>query len=95
MEDGIVGSAFDWRGSVGIYRLADDDVMITALDEFEEHVLATKPTLSHLAARQEIRQLISALRLPTDERGRNRADIRRKFAEATSRPISLPDIFAN
>ncbi len=70
-------------------------VGLTALDEFEEHVLATKPTLSHLAARQEIRQLISARRLPTDERGRNRADIRRKFAEATSRPISLPDIFAN
>lgn len=67
---------------------------LTALDDFEEHVLGTKPTLSHLAARQEIRQLISALRLPTDEIGRKRVDARRRFAETTSRPIALPDIFA-
>jgi chromosome partitioning protein len=68
---------------------------LTALDEFEEHVLGTRPTLSHLAARQEIRQLIAALRLPTDLTGRKRADLRRKFAETASRPMLLPDIFAS
>ena len=68
---------------------------LTALDDFEEHVLGTKPTLSHLAARQEIRQLLSALRLPTDESGRVRAEARRRYAEAVSRPIVLPDIFVN
>ena len=68
---------------------------LTALDDFEEHVLGGKPTLSHLAARQEIRQLLSALKLPTDEVGRNRADARKKYAEAISRPLVLPDIFVN
>lgn len=68
---------------------------LTALDDFEEHILGTKPTLSHLAARQEIRQLIGALRLPTDEVGRKRAALRKRYAEAISRPIALPDIFVN
>jgi chromosome partitioning protein len=68
---------------------------LTALDDFEDHVLDSKPTLSHLAARQEIRQLLSALKLPTDEVGRNRATARRKYAEAISKPLALPDIFVN
>lgn len=67
---------------------------LTALDDFEAHVLATRPTLSHLAARQEIRQLVAALRLPTDEVGRRRALLRRRYVEAVSRPIAMPDIFA-
>ena len=68
---------------------------LTALDDFEEHVLGTKPTLSHLAARQEIRLLLAALRLPTSEMGRKRLDMRRKLADASSRPLELPDIFVN
>jgi chromosome partitioning protein len=68
---------------------------LTALDDFEEHVLGTRPTLSHLAARQEIRLLISTLRLPSDEAGRKRAEARRAYAETINRPIVLPDIFAN
>ncbi len=68
---------------------------LTALDDFEEHVLGSKPTLSHLAARQEIRQLLTALRLPTDEVGRKRALMRQRYAEAISRPIAMPDIFVS
>ena len=68
---------------------------LTALDAFEEHVLNHKPTLSHLAARQEIRDLIASLRLPTDDHGRRRADVRRRYAEAMSKPLELPDIFVN
>jgi len=68
---------------------------LTALDDFEEHVLGTRPTLSHLAARQEIRQLLAALRLPTDELGRKRAEARRRYAETIDRPIAMPDIFAS
>jgi chromosome partitioning protein len=67
---------------------------LTALDDFDEHVLGTKPTLAHLAARQEIRQLLAALRLPTDEFGRKRLEARRKYAETIGRPIAMPDIFA-
>ena len=68
---------------------------LTALDDFEEHVLGTRPTLSHLSARQEIRQLLGALRLPTDEVGRKRALMRQRYAEAISRPIAMPDIFVS
>lgn len=68
-------------------------VGLTALDDFDEHVLGARPTLSHLAARQEIRLLLAALRLPTDESGRKRAEARRKYAEAISRPFAMPDIF--
>jgi len=67
---------------------------LTALDDFDEHVLGTRPTLSHLAARQEIRQLLAALRLPIDESGRKRLEARRKYAETIGRPIAMPDIFA-
>jgi chromosome partitioning protein len=68
---------------------------LTALDDFDEHVLGTRPMLSHLAARQEIRQLLAALRLPTDEFGRQRLEARRKYAETIDRPIAMPDIFAS
>jgi chromosome partitioning protein len=68
---------------------------LTALDDFDEHVLGSKPTLSHLAARQEIRQLISALRLPVDELGRKRAELRKSWLESSGKPLVMPDIFAN
>ena len=68
---------------------------LTALDDFDEHVLGGKPTLSHLAARQEIRQLITTLRLPIDELGRKRADMRRTWLEASRNPLKMPDIFAH
>jgi chromosome partitioning protein len=58
-------------------------------------VLNARPTLSHLAARQEIRQLVAALRLPVDEAGRKRSEARRAYAETVNRPFALPDIFAN
>ena len=68
---------------------------LTALDDFEEHVLGSRPTLSHLAARQEIRQLLAALRLPIDEVGRKRAEARQRYAQSIDRPIAMPDIFAS
>jgi chromosome partitioning protein len=68
---------------------------LTALDDFDEHLLSAKPTLSHLAARQEIRQVLTALRLPIDEAGRKRVEARRKYAESIGRRIPMPDIFAN
>ena len=68
---------------------------LTALDDFDQHVPGGKPTLSHLAARQEIRQLLSALRLPVDETGRKRVEARRRYAETLSRPIRMPDIFVS
>ncbi len=66
----------------------------TAADELEPESIGVRPTLSHLSARQEIRHLIGALNLPTDELGRRRAELRRRYAEAQRAPLVLPDIFA-
>ncbi len=68
---------------------------LTALDEFDEHVLGTAPTMSHLSARQEIRKLIAALNLPVDEASRAKADQRKAWLHAPMKPVVLPDIFVN
>lgn len=67
---------------------------LTALDDISKHATTIRPSLSHLAARQEIRQMMTLLRLPTDAAGRRRAEMRRMHADTLSRPIALPDIFA-
>ncbi|MBL8582707.1 MAG: AAA family ATPase [Rhizobiaceae bacterium] len=66
---------------------------LTAVDPFELHSPDGRPSRSQLAARAEIESLVTALRLPTDDIGRRRADARRRFAEIVNRPIDLPDIF--
>ncbi len=68
---------------------------LTALDDFDEYVLGTKPTLSHLSARQETRQLVASLRLPIDENGKKRVETRKVFLDTLQRPLPLPDIFAH
>ncbi|MEM8876891.1 MAG: division plane positioning ATPase MipZ [Pseudomonadota bacterium] len=67
---------------------------LTALDPMEEEALGTRPSLSHLAARREIRALIEALRLPIDERGRQRAEARRVWMERSRDPLELTEIIA-
>lgn len=68
---------------------------LTALDEFDEHVLGTSPTMSHLSARREIRGLLAALNLPVDEASRAKADQRKAWLQAPLKPVVLPDIFVN
>lgn len=68
---------------------------LTALDDIEESVLGAKPTVSHLSARQEIRKLIRALRLPIDQCGRERANARKIWMERSREPMQVPDIFAD
>ena len=68
---------------------------LTALDDLDIDTLGTKPTLSHLAARQEIRQLLSTLRLPIDDRGKKRAAARRVWFKTEHKPVAMPDIFAD
>jgi chromosome partitioning protein len=67
---------------------------LTALDEFDEHVLGTAPTMSHLSARQEIRKLITALNLPVDEESRAKAAQRKSWLHSPLKPV-LPDIFVS
>lgn len=68
---------------------------MTAMDELSSGTLGTGPSLSHLAARQEVRSLLSMLRLPIDDIGRKRAEQRRMWIEAASRPVEPLRIFAD
>ena len=58
---------------------------LTALDEINEDTLGPRPTLSHVTARDEVKSLIDALKLPIDERGKRRTAAR---AEWSLRPKS-------
>jgi len=68
---------------------------LTALDELGQGGSGIGPTLSHLSARQEIRSLLAALKLPIDDIGRRRAQARRVWLENASRPIDGLDVLAD
>src|SRR5438067_1066099 len=68
---------------------------LTALDHFDEAILGTKPNLSHLTARQEVRRLIEGLKLPIDERGRRRAAARAEWLAAQNKPLDIDDLIAD
>jgi chromosome partitioning protein len=67
---------------------------LTALDSFDQKTLGSEPSLSHVAARREIRELLQELRLPIDERGKRRAEARRIWLERSKEPLETLDIFA-
>jgi chromosome partitioning protein len=67
---------------------------LTALDELDETRLGTRPNLSHATARQEVRALIDALKLPIDERGRRRAAARAEWAASADGPLVVDDLIA-
>jgi chromosome partitioning protein len=67
---------------------------LTALDDLDESTLGTRPSLSHLTARQEVEILLSALKLPLDDRGLRRAAARAEWFAAASAPLELHDIIA-
>ena len=60
---------------------------LTALDDLTELLPDTTPTLSHLSARQEVRQLIGTLKLPIDELGKKRAAARKSWLESSGKPF--------
>ena len=57
-------------------------------------MLGVRPNLSHLTARQEVRALIDALKLPIDERGRRRAAARAEWAASRDGPLDVDDLIA-
>lgn len=65
---------------------------LTALDNFDDHVQGTRTSLSHVAARQEVKALMETLRLPLDTRGRERAEARATFLGAATEPLDMLDI---
>jgi chromosome partitioning protein len=67
---------------------------LTALDDLDRATLGTRPSLSHVTARQEVETLLGALKLPLDERGLRRAAARREWFAAQANPLELHDILA-
>jgi chromosome partitioning protein len=68
---------------------------LTALDHLDETTLGQKPSLSHLTARQEVRALVEALKLPIDEKGRRRAAARAEWAASLDRPLDIDDLIGD
>jgi chromosome partitioning protein len=67
---------------------------LTALDDAAAGLSVPEPSLSHLSARQEVRALLSELRLPIDAAGRRRIEARRQWLEADGQVADDLDIFA-
>ena len=68
---------------------------LTALDKLDEETLGTRPSMSHVTARQEVETLLRSLKLPIDERGMRRAAARQEWFAAQAQPLELPDIIAS
>jgi chromosome partitioning protein len=67
---------------------------LTVLDTLNEATLGSRASLSHFAARQEVRTLIESLRLPIDEKGRRRAEARAEWFRASSQPLDSAEVTA-
>ena len=65
---------------------------LTALDDLDESTLGTRPSMSHVTARQEVETLLKSLKLPIDERGLRRAAARQEWFAAQALPLELPDL---
>jgi chromosome partitioning protein len=68
---------------------------LTALDDLNEDTLGLRPSTSHVTARDEVKLLIDALRLPIDERGKRRAAARAEWLASAGKPIETHDLLAD
>lgn len=67
---------------------------LTILDELDRRTALADLSLSHLAARQEVRALLAALRLPIDERGRRRVEAREIWARSSGTALDDDELLA-
>jgi chromosome partitioning protein len=67
---------------------------LTALDDLDDQTLGVSPSPSHVAARQEVTGLVEIIKLPLDERGRERAAAQAEWIKARSEPLEVHDIIA-
>ncbi|MEX2128554.1 MAG: division plane positioning ATPase MipZ [Xanthobacteraceae bacterium] len=67
---------------------------LTVLDTLDETTLDSRANLSHLAARQEVRNLVDSLKLPIDEKGRRRAEARAEWFRASGQPLDGAEVIA-
>src|SRR6202158_3706882 len=59
---------------------------LTALDDINEDTLGQRPTVSHVTARDEVKALVDALKLPIDERGKRRVAARAEGLARSGEP---------
>jgi chromosome partitioning protein len=65
---------------------------LTALDDIDESTLGQRVSSSHDTARDEVKCLIDALKLPIDDRGRRRAAARAEWAASVDKPLDTHDL---
>jgi chromosome partitioning protein len=68
---------------------------LTSLDEAtldDKATLATRPSLGHVTAREEVISLLHQLKLPLDERGRRRAASRAEWFNQVDKPLEVHEI---
>ncbi len=68
---------------------------LTALDNVEDNAFGLRANSSHVIARQEVRALIDALKLPMDDRGRRRAAARAEWAASAGKPLDTHELLAD
>jgi chromosome partitioning protein len=68
---------------------------LTALDDINEDTLGQRPNPSHVTARDEVRNLVDALKLPIDERGKRRAAARAEWIVAATKPLDTHGLLAD
>jgi len=67
---------------------------LTAFDDLDEATLGTRPSLSHLTAREEVIALLNALHLPLSENGKRRAAARAEWYSVMGQPLQVHDVLA-
>ncbi len=67
---------------------------LTALDDINENTLGQASNSSHATACDEVKNLIAALKLPVDERGRRRAAARAEWIATAGRPLDTHGVLA-
>jgi chromosome partitioning protein len=65
---------------------------LTALDDLDEAVLGTRPSMSHVTAREEVIALLNTLRLPLSENGKRRAAARAEWYSVMDQPLQVHDV---
>jgi chromosome partitioning protein len=65
---------------------------LTALDDLDEQTLGSRPSMSHLTAREEVIGLLNALHLPLSENGKRRAAARAEWYSVMDEPLQVHDV---
>ena len=68
---------------------------LTALDELGGDTLGLRPSFSHISARDEVKALMEALKLPLDPRGKRRAAARAEWIASADRPLETHGLLAD